>query len=200
MNTTAQPTYQSPTQQAPVHQGIEATVTAFGHVQQSRYSNEAVQSVLFERWDCHDESRKVWKTFPVSEARQFRKDQTVLLRPVRRGQRQSWAVELLTEPEPRPPQPPRPQRAHSKPQLSAVNRPLTHQPNQSAQSVVSASKLSPSHKQEIAAWIAQQADLYAFCFGEAQRALAPREPEEETVRACASSLFISTTRKFRLEA
>lgn len=223
----------------PPTERIEATVTAFGHIQPSRYNNEQVQSVLFERWDRSDESRKVWKTFSVAEARRFHKNQHVLLVPTWYNHRQVWEVEPLDEPTASmsPPYPkrsdyqePEPEAQHqaypaqatqnesdcrrSKPRLQRRSlSPRQSQPPSQSQPYATSTgmnaqgvdakgmdaNLSPAEKQEIATWISGQADLYAFCFSEAYRALASREPSEETVRACASSLFISATRKFRLE-
>ncbi|NJR67461.1 MAG: hypothetical protein HC771_01455 [Synechococcales cyanobacterium CRU_2_2] len=161
---------------------IEATVTAFGRIQVSRYGDEQVQSVLFERWDRHDESRKIWKTFSVAEARLFRKNQQVRLTPSWRNERQSWSVERLGEPPvgSPPPYPTKSQYQEPEPEMTV-------------------SGTGDATVGEISRWLAHQADLYACCFSEAQRALSPQAPQEETVRACASSLFISATRKFRLE-
>ncbi len=173
---------------APSTEKIEAIVTGFGRIQPSRYRNEQVQSVLFERRDRQDESRKVWKTFNVDEARQFHRNQPVLLIPTQHNNRQSWLVERIdaSATQASPPYPKRSAYQEPKPQFYPVAQPPQ-------------SSLSPGQKQEIATWIGNQADLYAFCFNEATRALANHQPEEETVRACASSLFISATRKFRLE-
>ena len=234
MNTTTHTTTE------PTHERIEATVTAFGHIQPSRYNNEQVQSVLFERWDRSDESRKVWKTFSVAEARRFHKNQHVLLVPTWHNNRQMWEVEPLDEPTASmsPPYPkrsdyqePEPEAqhqaypaqatqspagfsrtSHPRPRLQAPSRQQSKRPSQCQPSAASTgvdatgmdatgmnANLSPAEKQEIATWISHQADLYACCFSEAHRALSTYQPEEETVRACASSLFISATRKFRLE-
>ena len=230
MTLTTNPTTHQTTHQTT--EKIEATVTAFGHIQPSRYSNEQVQSVLFERWDRHDESRKVWKTFSVPEARQFHKNQRVLLVSTWRKNRQVWDVERLEETRfpATPPYPKRSEYQEPEPQAQPQSQASVHnaqtihqeqhsgnparprlksQPTQQPRSTTepltsSSSKqrksgLSPTEKQEIATWIAHQADLYSCCFTEAHRALSSYQPEEETVRACASSLFISATRKFRLE-
>ena len=187
---------------------IEATVTAFGRIQTSRYSNEQVQSVLFERWDRHDDSRKVWKTFSVPEARQFRKNQPVLLTPIWRNNCQSWSVERLEDSndsyssshstQSQYPEQPEPKRIS--PAAFGGSPGAIYPSSQSASVQVQTHSLSPGQTKEISTWLAHQADLYACCFSEAKRALSLQEPQEETVRACASSLFISANRKFRLEA
>lgn len=73
----------------------------------------------------------------------------------------------------------------------APSTPAPSQPQQSAE-------LSPDRKREIAAYIQEQAKLYAFCFGQATEALKHYEPTEETLRAMASTLYISAQRKFNI--
>ncbi|NJR67455.1 MAG: hypothetical protein HC771_01425 [Synechococcales cyanobacterium CRU_2_2] len=53
--------------------------------------------------------------------------------------------------------------------------------------------------QELSHWVQTQAQLYAHCFGSAAQALTAYEVSEETIRAAASTLFISASRKFNLE-
>lgn len=196
----------TPAMQTPAIEKIEATVIAFGRIQPSRYGDGSVQSVLFERWDRYDESRKIWKTFSVAEARLFHKNQSVLLTSTWRNDRQSWSVERLGEPPVGSP-PPYPTKSQyqtppleSPPAALGGSPGMASPPTELGRTPDPCQSLGPSQSQEISRWLAHQAELYASCFSEAQRALSSQSPQEETVRACASSLFISATRKFRLEA
>ena len=53
-------------------------------------------------------------------------------------------------------------------------------------------------KRAIAGYVVDSAKLYAFCFSEATRALESQQVSEESVRCCASSLFIAAQKKFGL--
>jgi len=52
-------------------------------------------------------------------------------------------------------------------------------------------------KQAIADFVTQQAKLYSYCYQQARSAM-PDDAPLEAVQACASSVFISTGRKFNL--
>lgn len=66
------------------------------------------------------------------------------------------------------------------------------------QSQPQAAEISTEKKRAIAEYVAEQARLYAYCFGQASEALKLHEPNEETVRAAASTLYIAAQRKFSL--
>ncbi|KAI9129390.1 hypothetical protein [Acaryochloris sp. CCMEE 5410] len=51
-------------------------------------------------------------------------------------------------------------------------------------------------KSAIASYITSRADLYAFCFKQASRALGESGVSEETLKCAASTLFISAQKKF----
>ena len=53
-------------------------------------------------------------------------------------------------------------------------------------------------KSAIASYITSRADLYAFCFKQASRALEESGVSEETLKCAASTLFISAQRKFEI--
>ncbi|NJN31718.1 MAG: hypothetical protein HC824_15810, partial [Synechococcales cyanobacterium RM1_1_8] len=52
---------------------------------------------------------------------------------------------------------------------------------------------------EIHDWINDKAELYAYCLGAVTQALTNYPVGEETLHAAASTLFISASRKFKLE-
>jgi hypothetical protein len=58
--------------------------------------------------------------------------------------------------------------------------------------------LTESQKYEIAGYIEQMAALYRFAYGQAAQHLKGMTESEETLRCCASSLFISAQKKFDL--
>lgn len=134
------------------------------------------RSVLFIRPDKDGDNAKVWRSFKPHEVSQFQKGQTVNLIPTNRDGRQTWDIELIDT---------------SQQQLSSS-------PPEQAQKEQQASKpvLTNDQKVAIAAYVDQMADLYAYCFSTASTKL--DGATEETVRAAASSLFISTQRKFDL--
>ena len=155
-------------------QRIEATISRFGKIQQSQYPPYAqVQSVLFV-WTHQGQAQEIWKTYPAAEAQQLKAGQRVFLSSrTGRNNQLVWEVELEGQPV-------------APPAINSAQRPVplpaAHQPNA-----------------DVVLWVEQQADLYAQCFDAAWRTLAAREVSEETVRAAASTLFISASRKFHLE-
>ncbi|UJB72747.1 hypothetical protein HRE53_29475 (plasmid) [Acaryochloris sp. 'Moss Beach'] len=57
-------------------------------------------------------------------------------------------------------------------------------------------ELDVDTKSAIASYITSRADLYAFCFKQASRALGESGVAEETIKCAASTLFISAQKKF----
>jgi hypothetical protein len=60
------------------------------------------------------------------------------------------------------------------------------------------SSLSDDQKRAIAAYIAEQTQIYRFCYGEAVRALQGMGAQEGVFQSCAYSLFSAAQRKFDL--
>lgn len=57
-------------------------------------------------------------------------------------------------------------------------------------------ELDADTKSAISSYITSRADLYAFCFKQASRALEEMGATDETVKCAASTLFISAQKKF----
>ncbi len=161
-------------------QRLAARITRFGKIKPSQYPPyEPVQSVLFTCQTDQGEQEH-WKTYPALEARLLKVGQPAsLYNRAGLGDRPIWEVEFQTTQEP-----------VKTPQVVPSN--LGGLAPTSAPAAISANA-------EIAMWVETQAELYATCFDAARRTLAAREVSEETVRAAASTLFISASRKFNLE-
>ena len=167
-------------------QRIEATISRFGKIQQSSYPPyDRVQSVLFT-WQNGTNAQEIWKTYPAAEAKLLKVGQPAFLSSrTGRNNQVIWEVDFANAATPQPPVHPPAQPQANRPAergLSPAPAPVALAPNQA-----------------IALWVETQAELYAQCFDAAWRALAAREVSEETVRAAASTLFISASRKFNLE-
>jgi hypothetical protein len=158
-------------------QRIQARISRFGKIQQSIYPPYArVQSVLFT-WQEGSIAQEVWKTFPVEEAQLFKVGQPAFLSSrTGRNNQVIWEVEFAGGVAPMP--------------QRFVPTPATEAPSDYP---------AVPLQQEISIWVQTQAELYTQCFDAAWRTLAAREVSEETVRAAASTLFISASRKFNLE-
>ena len=175
-------------------QRIQAVISRFGKIQQSSYPPYArVQSVLFT-WQNGPSAQEVWKTFPAEEAQLFKVGQPAALSSrTGRNNQVIWEVEFIGGTAAASPPPAATQTALAPAQLmnplpaQLPSQPVSHQ----------APALQPN--QDIAHWIHNQAQLYAHCFGSAAQALTAYEVSEETIRAAASTLFISASRKFNLE-
>ena len=154
-------------------QRIEATINRFGKIQQSQYPPYAqVQSVLFV-WNHQGQAQEIWKTYPAAEAQLLKVGQRAFLdRRTGRNNQLVWEVELEGQP--------------AAPAINPAQRPAPL-------------PAAPQPNAEVVLWVGQQAELYAQCFDAAWRTLAAREVSEETVRAAASTLFISASRKFHLD-
>lgn len=164
-----------------------AEVSAFGRVKESKFNpGQSIQSIKFVSLDGTVEH---WATFPSEVTRDFKMFDRFFLVPTSRGGRDTFDVEVMPNTNNQP----------------AANNVPPSQPER----IVSASPaptaapefagLDIEQKRVIAAWVSGQADLYAFCFLQARRVLSTYEPTPEQVQGCASSLFITTTRKFNLE-
>ena len=165
-------------------QRIQAVISRFGKIKQSQYSPYArVQSVLFT-WQNGTSTQEIWKTYPAVEAKLLKVGQPAFLSS-RTGPNNQviWEVEFADTSTPQ-------SQAQTQADRS-FGRGLTQHP--------APLPVAPPPNQEIARWVETQAELYAQCFDAARRTLAAREVSEETVRAAASTLFISASRKFNLE-
>jgi hypothetical protein len=177
-------------------QRIQAVISRFGKIQQSSYPPYArVQSVLFT-WQNGPSAQEVWKTFPAEEAQLFKVGQPAFLSSrTGRNNQVIWEVEFIGGTAAASPPPAATQTAPAPAQLmnplpaQFPSQPVSHQ----------APAPAPQPNQDIAHWIQNQAQLYAHCFGSAAQALTAYEVSEETIRAAASTLFISASRKFNLE-
>ena len=180
--------------QTPSAQRIQAVISRFGKIQQSSYPPYArVQSVLFT-WQNGPSAQEVWKTFPAEEAQLFKVGQPAALSSrTGRNNQVIWEVEFIGGTAAASPPPAATQTAPAPAQLM---NPL---PAQFPSQPVSHQAPAPQPNQDIAHWIHNQAQLYAHCFGSAAQALTAYEVSEETIRAAASTLFISASRKFNLE-
>lgn len=165
-------------------QRIEATISRFGKIQQSNYPPYArVQSVLFT-WQNGPSTQEVWKTYPAEEAQLLKVGQRAFLSSrTGRNNQVIWEVEIVG-----------PGTAQAQPQLQTYRN-----FEQNLTQPATPSPAAPPQNSEISIWVQTQAELYAQCFDASWRALAAREVSEETVRAAASTLFISASRKFNLE-
>ena len=161
-------------------QRIEATISHFGKIQQSNYPPYArVQSVLFT-WQNGPSTQEVWKTYPAEEAQLLKVGQRAFLSSrTGRNNQVVWEVEIVG-----------PRTAQAQPQVQAYRN---------FEQNLAQPAATPAQNSEISLWVQTQAELYAQCFDAARRTLAAREVSEETVRAAASTLFISASRKFNLE-
>ncbi|NJR56525.1 MAG: hypothetical protein HC768_19425 [Acaryochloris sp. CRU_2_0] len=74
--------------------------------------------------------------------------------------------------------------------------PAPGQPPSDEPQPLDAGELAGEVKSAIASYITNRADLYAFCFKQASRALGEAGASEETVKCAASTLFISAQKKF----
>ena len=168
-------------------QRIEAVISRFGKIQQSNYPPYArVQSVLFI-WQNGSSTQEVWKTYPAEEAILLTVGQPVFLSSrTGRNNQVVWEVEFAALATSQPHQPP-----------------AQVQTYRTFKDCLTQSSVTPPaaslQNQDISTWVQTQAELYAQCFDAAKRTLAAREVSEETVRAAASTLFISASRKFHLD-
>jgi len=126
------------------------------------------RSVLFIRADRQGEDAKVWRSMKPHEAEGFSKNQQVYLIATERKGKPTWDVELIDSVEATPPAQP------------------------------TAQGMDPEQKREIAAYVGEMGDLWAYCLQTAQTKIGA-SVDGETVRCMASSLFISASRKFDLE-
>lgn len=160
-------------------QRLPAKITRFGKVKPSQYPPyEPIQSVLFT---CQTDlgEKEHWITYSAVEARLLKVGQPAsLYNRAGMGDRPLWTAEFDTTPKP-----------VQTPQVIPSNLGSAQAP----------APVELSANAEITMWIENQAELYATCFDAARRTLFAREVSEESVRAAASTLFISATRKFNLE-
>jgi hypothetical protein len=153
-----------------------AEISAFGKAKESQFTpGQRVQSIKFVTLDGTTEH---WATFPAEQAKQFEMGQRCYLVPVQRSNKATFDIELDT--------------------TTPVQPQIQHQPKTEAPPD-NTRHLEPDQKRAIAAWVSGQADLYAYCYTEARRALSPHEVGPDQIQGAASSLFISATRKFNLE-
>ena len=144
---------------------ILATVAAFGHLKEGNFG--PYQSVLFESPSLPD--GKVWRSMKPEEAKTFAKGQQAYLVPTTNKQgKPSWDIELL--------------------------------PTDQAQTATTATTAAPQgtipndKKPIVAAYATDLAKLYSYCYSQAVASM-PESAPMEAIQACASSVFIATTRK-----
>jgi hypothetical protein len=169
---------------------VSAHVAAFSRIKQSQYGDGQYQSVKFVSMDGKVEH---WAAFSPEEAKQFSRDQYVNLVPTERRGKPTWDIEPLEAPT--EPQPSRPLGFRAAPEPSYAAPVSFQQPAQQPGPVAQAGP----DKAAIAQWITGQAKLYAFCQSQAIAAL-PDGVSEAAIQGAASTLYISTCRKFRLES
>lgn len=78
-----------------------------------------------------------------------------------------------------------------------VTSPTATSPTVTAPQLSPSPGLEPDQKRAIAAYIDSRSDIYAFCLEIAAQKVGPSH-DSETIRCMASTLFISTQRKFNL--
>jgi hypothetical protein len=149
---------------------VQATVEYITSPKTGQYGD--YKSVLFKRCDRTGEDAKVWKSFSPADAAQFSIGQSVRLIPTERKGKATWDIELIESAQPTTPVSP------------------TTPPAQQG--------MSPSQKKAVAAYVEEMGALYRFCLEQASEQLSEMDADSETIRCCASSLFISAQRKFNL--
>ena len=144
---------------------ITATVAAHGHLKEGQFG--PYQSILFESPNLPD--GKVWRAMDPEQAQQFIRGQVVALVPTTNKQgKPSFDIEILDAPAPAP---------------------ATVAPTAAPQGTI------PNDKKPIVAGYATDlAKLYSYCYSQAVASM-PESAPMEAIQACASSVFIATTRK-----
>ena len=179
---------------------VPAQIGGFGRAKESTFNpGQMIQSIKAISSDGRIEH---WFTLPAEQAKQFEMGQPLNLIPVERKGRSTYDIEPLDLPaapqmphhQP-PPQPTRPLGFRASPEPSYA-APVSYQ--QPAQPPGPVAQAGPD-KAAIAEWITGQSKLYAYCYSQALAALPDGVPDA-AVQGGASTLYISTCRKFRLEA
>jgi hypothetical protein len=177
---------------------IQAECSAFGRVKESTFNpGQQIQSIKFVSLDG---TKEHWATFPVEQAKAFNMGQPCNLIPTQRRGKDTFDIEPLdlpAAPQMPAPQPQRPLGFRAAPEQSYAAPVPYQQPAQVP--VQQPAGQSPEQKRAIASFITGQADLLGFCRKEAARVLPDNDPPE-VLQAAAATLFISASRKFRLEA
>ena len=146
---------------------ITATVAAHGHIKEGQFG--PYQSVLFESPSLPD--GKVWRAMEPDQAQQFSRGHVVALVPTTNKMgKPSFDIEILDAPATVAPTAP-----------TAAPSPQGTIPN--------------DKKPQIAAYATDLAKLYGYGYQQAKEALEPHGAPSEAIQACASSVFIATTRK-----
>ena len=136
-------------------------------------------SVLFMRCDRAGDDAKVWRSFSPQEAAQFERGMAVNLIPATRKNRQTWDIELISEPA-----------------ITATVTPSTAPP--SVTPVQNPKTMIGTHpKSQVSDYVNSMGDLYVHCYSTAIAKL-PDGVSDAQVQGMASSLFISAQRKFGL--
>lgn len=177
---------------------VSAHVAAFGRVKPSKFEDSGpIQSIKFVSMDG---TKEHWATYKAEQAKQFTMQQPVNLIPAQRNGRETYDIEIL-EPIAQPKQPTGYQPVTSKP-LGFHVAPVAprYQPQTApapAPQPMQQLEQGPD-KAAIAAWITGQSKLYSYCYSQAAAALPDGVPDA-AVQGGASTLYISTCRKFGLE-
>jgi hypothetical protein len=147
---------------------IEAIIELVTDLKEGQYG--VYKSVLFKTLD----GEKIWKSFPPDSPELSILIKGARVRLIPSGKTKSGkghhVIELLDAPS---------------------NPPV--QPNYPG-----VGNLSDDQKRQIAAYIEQMGALYRFAYGQAAQHMRGMTESEETLRCCASSLFIAAQRKFNL--
>jgi hypothetical protein len=167
---------------------IPAQIGAFGRAKESTFNpGQMIQSI---KAISNDGVTVHWFTLPAEQAKQFEMGQPLNLIPVERKGKPTYDIEPLGLP-PAPQIPARPMGFQASPAPTTYAAPVSYQQP--------APLPAPGpDKVAIAEWITGQSRLYAYCYSQAAAALPDGVPPE-AVQGCASTLFISASRKFNLE-
>lgn len=148
-------------------QQVPATVGYIGNGKPSKFGDGHYYSVCFEAPSLPEKT--IWKNLQREEIEQLRKGMQVTLQPTNRNGKDTYDV-ILNAPPAEPIANPKP----GKPEPT----------------------IAKEQKFEIAQYISDMGDLYAFCYAQALEKL-PDAPEAAK-QAMASSLFIASQRRFNL--
>lgn len=160
---------------------ITAKVVIIGKPKESTYTpGQFYHPVLFadQTYPEGAEEAKIWKNLSSDEVSQLTKGDTVQLVPTgtdKNGKVSHQIVKLTPTP--------------TTSSTAAQQHPQTN-------SV--APSWSEDQKREVAAYIEQVGALYRYCYTTAATQMKDMTQSEETLRCCASSLFIAAQRKFHL--
>lgn len=154
---------------------LECLVKAIGKPKPSKHQEgEFYYPTLFLIDGIDDESHKLWKNLSGDEVSQIMKGDRVQLVPVGKDSQGNDKHNIVL--------------------LSSGSQTTAPAPVPAPQE----QGLTPELKRQIASYVGDMSDLYAYCLNTAQNKIGASS-DSETVRCMASSLFISASRKFQLD-